>query len=162
MARKYTMAQFYTLVKYIRLKSPLCSITTDYIVGFPTETIKNFDDSIKELKKLALADIHIFPFSSHKGTKASLLKNIVSDTEKKRRYMIIDALNKKNMAIYLNKFIDKTVDVLFERSSKLNLQYGHSQYFFSVNVRTKKILTNKMLKVKITSVKDNEIFGKLV
>ncbi|MDR2835879.1 MAG: hypothetical protein LBV69_06765 [Bacteroidales bacterium] len=162
MGRKYTVAQFYTLIKYIRSKSPLCSITTDYIVGFPTETIQNFKDSIKNLEKLCFSNIHIFPYSSHSGTKAALLKNVVSDSEKKKRYMTIDAQNKKNMNAFFNKFIGKTVNVLFEKSSKPGLQYGHSQYFFSVNVKIKKILTNKMLKVKITSIENNEVFGKLI
>jgi threonylcarbamoyladenosine tRNA methylthiotransferase MtaB len=162
MGRKYTVAQFYTLIKYIRSKSPLCSITTDYIVGFPTETAEEFKDSVKNLEKLSLSNIHIFPYSSHSGTKASLLKNIVSDSEKKKRYMMIDTQNKKNMIAFLNKFIGKTVDVLFEKSSKLGLQYGHSQYFFSVIVRTKKILTNQLLNVKIISIENNEVFGKLI
>jgi threonylcarbamoyladenosine tRNA methylthiotransferase MtaB len=160
MNRKYTFKQFDCLCKYIRLKSPLASITTDYIVGYPSETIDNFNLSIKNLDKLKLSNMHLFPFSLHKGTKAEEITNLVSENEKKRRFGILRSLNKKNNEKYFKKFIGKKVSVLFEKSNEKGIQQGHSQYFFSVKVKTKAILTNKMINTRIIDINDTCLLGK--
>jgi threonylcarbamoyladenosine tRNA methylthiotransferase MtaB len=162
MNRKYTFLYFNNLVKYIRKKSPFCSITTDYIVGFPSETKDDFAKSIENLKILNFSNIHIFPFSVHKGTPADNIRNLVTDTEKKKRYSIISEINNECSTAYLKKFIGITVNVLFERTDKKNIQQGHSEYFFSVSVLTTKSLQNQMKKVKITSIDDNKLFGKII
>ena len=68
-------------------------------------------------------------------------------------------LNEKNMNKYQKQFIGKTVHVLFEKTNDPNIQSGHSEYFFKVFVKTKKNLTNKLLKVKITNLQKNHLFG---
>jgi threonylcarbamoyladenosine tRNA methylthiotransferase MtaB len=147
---------------YIIKKSPLASISTDYIVGFLSETNAQFENSILNLKLLPLCNMHIFPFSLKKDTKAENIKNIVSDSERKRRFLEIDKINKDKKQKYLKNFISKEVEVIFEKSEDKNLQKGHSQYFFSVKVKTKKNLHNKLLKVKITKLVNNEPYGVLV
>jgi threonylcarbamoyladenosine tRNA methylthiotransferase MtaB len=95
MNRHYLVTNFIKLVNKIRDRNPLFSITTDYIVGFCTETLEQFKDSIENLNKIRFSNIHLFPFSSMKGTKAFDFKNIVSNTERTRRFKILSELNKK-------------------------------------------------------------------
>jgi threonylcarbamoyladenosine tRNA methylthiotransferase MtaB len=159
MKRKYSLKQFIEMCDYIKKKNKQASITTDYIVGFPTETSEQFIDSLKNLKRIKFSDMHIFPFSSRPFTAASKLKNIVSDYERKTRFIAIDKLNKQFQKGYLKQFIGKKVNVLFEHSNKPNIQSGHSEYFFTTNIKTNKTFTNKMLQVKITSLVDNQLFG---
>lgn len=162
MRRKYSLKEFINLCKYIRIKNKFVSITTDYIVGFPTETSDQFIDSLKNLNILKFSDMHLFPFSSRPFTVASKLKNIVSDSEKKMRFMKINKLNIQLQNEYLRQFIGKTVNVLFENSNKENTQSGHSEYFFMVNINTSQNLTNKLLKVLVVSMTDNQLFGRIV
>jgi threonylcarbamoyladenosine tRNA methylthiotransferase MtaB len=162
MKRKYTLKQFMELCAYIRKRNKLVSITTDYIVGFPTETSEQFNDSLKNLEQIKFSDMHIFPFSSRPFTVASKLKNVVSDYEKKTRFIAIDKLNKQTQSNYLKQFIGVVVNVLFEHSNKPGVQTGHSEYFFTVNIKTIKVFTNQMLSVKITSLVGDQLFGTLV
>jgi threonylcarbamoyladenosine tRNA methylthiotransferase MtaB len=158
MNRKYSIEKFISLCKYIKSKNKNASITTDYIVGFPNETIEMFNDSLKNLDKICFSDMHIFPYSDREGTAASKIKHIVSDTEKKKRYFIIKNKCETYKNEYLKSFINKTVSVLFEKSDT-SVQAGHSQYFFKVNVISKKKLQNQLLNVKIIKIKNNELIG---
>jgi threonylcarbamoyladenosine tRNA methylthiotransferase MtaB len=144
MKRKYTIAEFLKICQYIRKKSPLTSITTDLIVGFPTETKEDFNNSIINIKLIEFANMHIFPYSSRPMTQASKLKNIVTDKDKKDRMIQIEELNQYLESNYLKKFINKEVNVLFERPKEPGIQTGHSQFCFTVNVTTKKQLVNQL------------------
>jgi threonylcarbamoyladenosine tRNA methylthiotransferase MtaB len=162
MERKYTIAQFIKLCDFIRKKSPNASITTDYIIGFPSETQTQFLESIENLKKIKFANIHMFPFSLHKDTKAAAIKQVFTEKEKQNRYEMIKKINEECKAIYLKSFLNKIVNVLFEHPKNPNIQNGKSQYYFDVFVSTKKNLQNSLLKVKVTSFRDGKLFGKIM
>jgi tRNA A37 methylthiotransferase MiaB len=118
MNRKYTINEFKKLCAYIRAKNKFASITTDCIIGFPMETKNNFIESYKNIGKIGFANIHIFPFSSRPFTSANKLPTLISDFEKKQRFIQVDKLRKQLAEKYLEKFIGKTVNVLFEKSKK--------------------------------------------
>ena len=162
MHRKYTVEDFTKLVNYIKSKNPYASVTTDYIVGYKNETAARHKNSLKNLDKMKLANVNIFPYSVRPKTAGSKIKSEVSDVEKSKRVKEITALCNKNTHKYLSKFINKAVIVYFEQSKEKNYQVGHSQYFFRVYVNTKKTLHPQVHKVKITKVdKNNRVFGKL-
>jgi len=143
MHRKYTMADFFNLVNYIRQKNIWCSITTDYIVGFNAETKEDFQISLDNLKKLSFADMHIFPFSIRSKTAAALAKNTINESIKRQRFNIVKNLQEEITDKYLKSFINQTVQVIFENSKIVNIQHGHSQYFFEVYVDTNQNLHNQ-------------------
>jgi threonylcarbamoyladenosine tRNA methylthiotransferase MtaB len=93
MKRKYSFEEYMILCNYILSKNRLFSITTDYIVGFATETRDLFMDTVHSLKTAPLAHMHIFPYSQRPHTAASLLKNLVSDTEKRIRFKMLEEIN---------------------------------------------------------------------
>jgi threonylcarbamoyladenosine tRNA methylthiotransferase MtaB len=132
------------------------------MVGFPNETSEMFLNSIDNLKQIEFSDMHIFPFSKRENTLASSMINVVMNQEKTRRFKLINNLKKSFKVTYLNNFINHIVNVLFEQSQDCNFQSGHSEYFFTVKVKTSINLTNELLKVKITSLIDEQLFGVLV
>lgn len=162
MNRKYTIKKFNELVKYMRSKNKLVSITTDYMVGFNNETDEDFKTSIKSLKMIKFADMHIFPFSMRKFTAISRDKNIVDSTTIKNRFNQVCKLNESIKRNYLKQFINKTVEVLFERPKDKNIQEGHSNYFFKVYVKTCKPLHGQINLVKITKIINNKLYGELI
>ncbi len=159
MNRKYTTDEFYSLVKYIRSKNKNISITTDYIVGFNNETDELFNESLKFLSKAKFSNMHIFPYSPRKYTAANRIENPVNESAKTNRFKIVNEINNKCTNEYLKQFINKSVNVLFEKPKQKNVQTGHSEYFFKVNVNTCKPLHNQILKIKITQVVNNNVFG---
>lgn len=162
MNRHYTIKFFIDLVNYIHNLNPLFSITTDLIVGFPTETNEDFLETIKTLNTIKFANIHIFPYSSRPHTVASKLKNIVSDIEKRRRVNIVNDLNNKFVDEYLKQFINKEVNVYFEKNKNKYIANGHSQYYFQVFLKETKNIHKQIETVLLGSIKNHELYGKKI
>lgn len=71
MNRRYNTEFYYNKVGLIREYFPLAGITTDIIVGFPTETEEYFEESVRFIERCKFSDIHVFPYSSRSGTLAA-------------------------------------------------------------------------------------------
>jgi tRNA-2-methylthio-N6-dimethylallyladenosine synthase len=96
MNRKYTVEHYKNLVKKIRKKIPEAKISTDIIVGFPGETKKQFQNTVKLAKEIKFDKAYIGKYSPRPGTIASKLKDNVPLQEKKRRWKILnEIINKK-------------------------------------------------------------------
>ncbi|TSC54044.1 MAG: hypothetical protein LiPW31_250 [Microgenomates group bacterium LiPW_31] len=96
MNRPYTSKQYIKLVEKIRKEIPNIQIATDIIVGFPGETKKAFENTVKLSKKVGFNKAYIAKYSPRPGTAAFKLKDDVSPEEKKRRWWILEKLiNKK-------------------------------------------------------------------
>ena len=114
MNRHYTCDEYYSKICLIREYFPNASITTDIIVGFPTETETAINNTIDFVKKVKFYNVHIFPYSARKGTVAykkykMLDKNVVKERENR----LFEAKEKYRIE-YENSFIGKTVEVLIE------------------------------------------------
>lgn len=96
MNRPYTVAQYKALVKKIRKALPKIRLSTDIIVGFPGETKKQFNNTVKTIKQIGYGVAFINKYSPREGTAAAKLKDDVPWKEKKRREKIlIDLVNAK-------------------------------------------------------------------
>jgi len=103
MNRKYTAAHYKKLIKKIRsdfkkYRKIIPEISTDNIVGFPGETKRDFNDTVKLCKEVGFERAYVARFSPRIGTAAAKLKDNVSRDEKKRRWKILDNLINKKLA----------------------------------------------------------------
>ncbi|MDO8559281.1 MAG: MiaB/RimO family radical SAM methylthiotransferase [bacterium] len=89
MNRPYTAEQYIKLVKKIREKIPDINLSTDVIVGFPGETKKQFNNTVKLFKKIKFNIAYISKYSPRSGTAAFRLKDDVPIKEKKRRERVL-------------------------------------------------------------------------
>ena len=85
MNRHYTTDIYSDKIELIRKYDKNAGITTDVIVGFPTETEDRFINTCNFVKSVKFSDLHIFPFSSRSGTQAALMKKIDSSIIKERK-----------------------------------------------------------------------------
>lgn len=92
MNRKYTAKQYLKLIEKIRKKVPDVKIGTDIIVGFPGETEKQFQNTVKLCKKVGFVKAYVSIYSPRWGTVAFKLKNDIPHQEKRRRWKILDDL----------------------------------------------------------------------
>jgi len=96
MNRPYTVEQYKNLVKKIRKRIPDINLSTDVIVGFPGETKKQFENTVKLFKEIKYNIAYINKYSSRYGTAASKLEDDVPIKEKKRREKVLQKIiNKK-------------------------------------------------------------------
>jgi len=95
MNRPYTSAEYMSLVKKIRKEISDIKISTDIIVGFPGETKKSFENTVKLCQKIGFVKAYIARYSPRPGTAAFKMKDTVSPQEKKRRWQALDKLINK-------------------------------------------------------------------
>jgi len=112
MNRKYTTADFEKSVNLIRKYFPLAGITTDIIVGFPTETEEDFEETMKFVEKVKFSQLHIFPYSKRDGTAAAKLYKDLSGSVKANRLKRLEKLGEKLKSQFLTA--NKTGKVLIE------------------------------------------------
>jgi len=133
MNRKYNLDEFISKIKEIRSIRPNISITTDIIVGHPGETDLVFEKSIDVLKEINFSKLHVFPYSKRDGTVSASLPQIDEQIKKDRAHTLL-ALSKELELNYMNKFINKKIEVLFERSSD-EYSIGHTSNYLSIKVQ---------------------------
>lgn len=149
MNRKYDMKYFMDKIDYIRKIKPDISITTDIIVGHPGETDEDFYNSLELIRKINFSKIHVFPYSKRDGTKAANMEQ-VDPQKKKERVRELLKLSKELETKYMNKFIDKDLEVLIERS-KDGYSLGHTTNYLSVKIPGEH-QSGEFVKVKINSI----------
>jgi tRNA-2-methylthio-N6-dimethylallyladenosine synthase len=115
MKREYGVEQYRQLIQDIRQRIPGVSIATDVIVGFPGETEEQYQASYDLLKELKLDVVHLARYSERPGTLAARkMDDDVPDEEKWRRFRLIEELQEIIAGEINQKYLDKTVQVLFE------------------------------------------------
>lgn len=122
MHRKYTTDDFYKRVELIREYFKEAAITTDIICGFPLEEEKHFDESIAFVKKVKFSDIHAFSYSARTGTISSRYKDLDMSEKRERTNRMIEVAEQLK-SDYLNSFIGKELEVLFEKKDGLTRYY---------------------------------------
>jgi tRNA-2-methylthio-N6-dimethylallyladenosine synthase len=119
MRRNYTSEEFLDLVEHIRVKVPGIALTTDIILGFPTESREEFEQTVDLVNKIRFDSAFIFNYSERPGTVAKRRwKDDVSSEEKKYRITYLNDLQKQ-ISLEKNKdHINQILEILVEGSSK--------------------------------------------
>lgn len=133
MNRKYDLAYFKQKMEQIREIRPDISLTTDIIVGFPSETEEDFQDTLSFVREVQFSKVHVFPYSRRSGTVAADMAEQVSGDVKKDRVRRLLALSKELETEYMKKFIGKTLPVLME-VNRTDYSLGHTSNYLLVKV----------------------------
>jgi MiaB/RimO family radical SAM methylthiotransferase len=160
MNRPHTVADFKKWVKTYRKALPDISISTDIIVGYPTETEADFRQTLKLLRETMLDVVNLSKFTSRPGTKAAALKQLPTEVIKKRSG-ITAALLKKLTDAKNKKYIGKTIEVLMLEKGKEKSMKGRSNNYKQV-VLMQQIPLGKIVKARIKSVNHGSLFGSVV
>ncbi len=113
MNRHYTAEQYKAAVDKIREVYPTAGITTDVIVGYPTENEEEFCNSLAFCEKAEFSDIHVFPYSSRSGTVAGRLPVLPPDVVLDRQKRMI-ALKRELRQRFMLKNLKIEQEVLIE------------------------------------------------
>lgn len=155
MGRRYTKESYLKLFEKLKKTIPNVSITTDIIVGFPNETLDDFNETLEVVNKCKFDSAFTFIFSPREGTPAAKINDSISLEEKNRRlYELNEVVNKYALENNM-KYLNQTVKVLLEETSKKdeNMLVGYTETMKLVNVKADKKYIGKIVDVKITDVK---------
>lgn len=162
MNRRYTAQEYEAACKRLRRTFPDVAITTDIIVGFPTETDEDFNESYDFAEKVKLSKIHVFPYSPKTGTPAAKIRPQVSpEVKSERSHKMLELSNRLNRE-FMSEYINKPMEVLFERFEN-GYYEGHTRNYIKVLCKSERNLVNELVMVKLTDIAGEEtMYGELM
>lgn len=122
MNRRYTRRQYLEACALIYEFFPDAAITTDIIVGFPTETEEDFKESLSIVEEAGFARVHAFPYSSRPGTVAAKKKQLPAEVKRERMTRML-ACAQRAEERYLARFAGRTLTALFEEDGGYTANY---------------------------------------
>ena len=158
MNRKYNSKEYIEKIEKIRNLFDDVAITTDFLAGFVGETEDEFEEAKKFITEVSYSDMHIFPYSRRKGTKADLMKGHLNPTVQKERARILLDIAKKMKNDYESKYIGKVVEVLVE-NQKNGYWRGYTTNYLDIYFLSNDNLENQLINVEITKIENNTIYG---
>jgi len=147
MNRHYTKEQYLEKVELIRKYFPNAGITTDIIIGFPTETEDDFNESLEFVKSVNFFEMHVFPYSKRNGTVAEKFKNIATNVPERVKKMT-EAANAMKQE-FLKKNVGLIHEVIIE-TKKENYYLAHTKNYILCYIESNEELApNSKVNVKI-------------
>ncbi len=149
MRRHYSVDDYRQAVSLIRKTIPEAAITTDVMVGFPGESLGEFEESYRFCREMDFTDMHVFTYSSRPGTLASRMTGQVSDKVNKERSQRMLQLAKESARKFCQRFLGRELVVLWENEVTANSgKYsGLSDNYIRVFTQSSKPLTNQFCRV---------------
>jgi len=164
MKRGYTALEYKQKIRKLRAVRPDISISSDFIVGFPGETARDFEATMNLIAEVGFDQSFSFIYSRRPGTPAAALPDDVSYEEKQQRLALLQArINQQAMAIS-ERMVGTVQRVLVERPSKKNASQlaGRTENMRWVNFDGPETLINQFADVLITEALPNSLRGRLV
>jgi len=146
MRRHYTKDEFRSMINNIRDIIPNIAITTDVIVGYPSESDQEFTEMYDFIKDIKFSELHVFPYSRRSGTKAAKMKDQINGIVKSYRVNQLLSLNEDLANDYIKK--QDVLSVIFETSDN-EYTYGHSDNYIYVKTRKDVSLHNQLINTEI-------------
>lgn len=163
MNRRYSCADYLTLMKKIKNKVPQLAITTDVLVGFPGETEENFRNTIQLIKEICPLKTHIFSYSKRIGTVAAGFKDEVSQELLIKRMFRLKEVSEESALAYQRQFLGQEMEVLVESQVKSNPAYweGHTSNYINVLVKSELDLNRQVIRVRLKEAVQDGVISDL-
>ena len=161
MNRKHTVEDYLRVYTKLKKINPEIEFSSDFIIGYPGETEKEFNETLNLLEKIKFINSFSFIFSPRPGTKAATLEMIHKDITKERLIIIQKKLF--NNQIDMNKSMENnTIEVLVENKlENQNKYFGRNKFLSSVIFDGNQNHLGKLVGVNIKSSNQNTLFGKI-
>ena len=158
MNRKYDNEYLIEVCKNIKEVFKNATISVDVIVGFPEETDKEFEETVKTIEKMGLMKLHVFKYSKRSFTVAARMQGQVDGNVKKQRSNKLIKISNKCTKDVLSEYLGKTEKVLFE-SYKNEYLYGYTKNYIMCKVRGDESLCGTIQDVVLTSLEKERMLG---
>ena len=162
MKRRYTSGGFLRRVERIKDALDAPAFTTDVIVGFPGETDADFEATLKVVREVGFAKVHIFSYSPRAGTPAASLRDAVPDAVVRERRTRLHELDVEMTRAYQRSLLGRCLDVLIEGANPQGAGHvlGTSCRYVQVSCRGHApALIRKRVRVRTVAVEGGVIVG---
>lgn len=162
MNRGYTRAEYLEKIKMIREAMPNVVLSTDIIVGFPSETEEDFQDTLRMVEEVGVETIFAFMYSPRPMTKAAKMEGTVPDEVKSERLNRLFEFHDKMAFSLAKRYEGQTLDVLVENKTERGNLAGRSTHNKLVYFEGDAALIGKTVPVKIKNGFPAVLHGDLV
>jgi len=163
MNRKHGRQKYFDLIDRIRAARPDMALSGDFIVGFPGETDRDFEDTMDLVRRVNYASAFSFMYSPRPGTPAATMAVQVPDAVAKERLHALQGLLSEQQVAFNQSLAGRVLPVLFEKKGRHGAQaIGRSPYLQSVHVEDADQLIGRIVPVEIISGQQNSLSGRLI
>lgn len=160
MNRHYDRERYMSILYEIKQKLPCCGITSDIMVGFPTETEEDFSETLSLVKEARFSNAFTFVYSPRKGTPAAEMEQISSAIKKDRITRLVELQNNITKELSL-EYVGRIEEVLVEdvNPKKIGFVCGRTESGRLVNFPGESADIGRFLPIKITSSRSAALWG---
>lgn len=164
MRRGHKVADYLKRVESIKNARKRIALTSDIIVGFPGETEKDFEATMRLVETCQYDSLYIFKYSCRPGTPAAKLSDDVTSAEKTARFLALERLQRGIQRNLYRDYVGRVLNVLAEGESAKSFEdmTGHSTCHKVVNFKGTKELAGKIVRVRVHEAKTNSLYGEMV
>ena len=165
MRRRYDTARFAETIALVRMTIPDAGITTDIIIGFPGEGVREFAESYSFAASMDFSDMHVFPYSIRPGTSAAHLDDQVIDAQKKERSGEMLELAAASVKKFRQGALGQVRPVLWEPTQGKNcggIWSGLTDNYVRVKATSGRDLSNLITDAQLTSLDEDWVTGEVV
>ena len=159
--RIYTKEQYFEKVDLLKKIVPNVSLGTDIIVGFPTETEEEFEETLEVFRQIRYSVAFLYTYSPRKGTPAMRWKDDISEEVKNDRLHRLMDLHNTIAAEERQKLLDTSLEVLVERQNRDGFLYGRTRCWKKVIFEGPKSLIGTLQQVQVHSCNHETLVGTL-
>jgi len=162
MNRRHSRADYLKIVHRLRQARPDLALTSDFIVGFPGETERDFADTLSLIEEIGFSGSFSFKYSQRPGTPGADMEDQIAEEVKSERLQRLQDLIDRQQDAFNQSCVGKSFDVLFEKPGRHQGQVvGRSPYLQPVPVEAPQSLIGEVAKVTIIEALGNSLLGRL-
>ncbi|MBD1548262.1 tRNA (N6-isopentenyl adenosine(37)-C2)-methylthiotransferase MiaB [Roseibium aggregatum] len=163
MNRRHTREDYFRLIDRIREAAPDIALSGDFIVGFPGETDRDFEDTMDLIRRVEYGSAFSFKYSSRPGTPGAAMDDQVPEDIKSARLAALQDLVSAQQKAFNASRLGMTCDVLLERKGRNPGQLaGKSPWLQAVQLDAPENLIGSIQAVEIIEIGANSLFGRLI
>jgi tRNA-2-methylthio-N6-dimethylallyladenosine synthase len=162
MNRGHTAGHYIRLIERIRQARPDMAMSGDFIVGFPGESEKDFEETLAVVREVNYASAYSFKYSARPGTPAAEHPQIPEEV-KGERLQRLQALLTEQLQAFNHSMVGKTLTVLVEKKGRHEGQMiGRSPYLQSVHCELPESALGRIVRTEIVGTMPNSLSGQYV
>lgn len=162
MNRKHERDLYFEIIEKFRKVRPDIAISGDFIVGFPGETEADFEDTMDLVRHINYSSAYSFKYSQRPGTPAATMGGLVREEIKDERLQRLQALLNDQMRQFNERCVGKTVEVLFDNTTKSGQLHGRTPYNQAIHVEGNPRLVGQIEHVQLTGTNGKSMFGDIL
>ena len=162
MHRIYTLEQYLEKVDMLKNIVPGVSLGTDMIVGFPTETDEEFEQTYSNMEKVGYSTAFLYTYSPRKGTPAMRFKDDIPEEVKNERLARLMQLHKRQTSELRTEMVGTTVEALFEKRNAKNQLRGRTRCWKKIIADGPDSLVGQTANIKIESFQHETLIGSII